>query len=114
MEAKAVLRLARVSARKAGLVADMIRGKEVGEALEQLAFTRKKSAALFKTLLESAVANAEHQARETNQKLDIDALVVKEATANQGPSLKRYRPRAHGRAYKILKKTAHLTVVVEA
>jgi large subunit ribosomal protein L22 len=114
MQATAKLRLARVSARKARLVADLIRGKDVGEALEILRFTRKKSASLFKGLVESAVANAEHHAAQADEKLDIDQLVVKDAYADEGPRLRRWRPRAHGRATKVLKKTAHLTVVVDA
>src|SRR5688572_15359613 len=100
MEATAKLRLARVSARKARLVADLIRGRDVEEALEILRFTRKKSASLFKTLVESAVANAEHSAQRNDEKLDIDELYVKAVFVDPGPSLRRWRPRAHGRATK--------------
>jgi large subunit ribosomal protein L22 len=114
MESTAKLRLARVSAQKARLVADLIRGRSVDEALEILTFTRKKSADLFKTLIESAVANAEYSAGRQNRKLDIDELVVSAVFVDQGPSLRRFRPRARGMATKILKKTSHITVVLDA
>lgn len=113
MQATAKLRLARVSARKARLVADLIRGRDVEEALEILNFTRKKSADLFKNLVESAVANAEYKAERTDAKLDIDQLIVKTVLVDEGPALRRWRPRAHGRATRISKKTSHLTVVVD-
>lgn len=114
MESTAKLRLARVSAQKARLVADLIRGRGVDEALEILTFTRKKSADLFKTLVESAVANAEYSASRQNRKLDIDDLVISAVFVDQGPSLRRFRPRARGMATKILKKTSHITVVLDA
>lgn len=112
MEAKATYRLARVSPTKARLVADLIRGKDVGEALEILTFSRKKSAALFRKLVESAVANAEFKADQGSDSLDIDTLVVSQVLVDQGPTLRRWRPRARGMATKIQKKTSHLTVVV--
>ncbi|RME20136.1 MAG: 50S ribosomal protein L22 [Deltaproteobacteria bacterium] len=112
MEAKAKLKLARVSPRKARLVADLVRGRDVGEAIEILAFTRKKSAPLIRRLLESAVANAEYQAERTNTFVDVDELVVKEIYVDQGPTLRRFRPRARGMATRIHKKTSHITVVV--
>jgi large subunit ribosomal protein L22 len=112
MEAKAVLRLARVSPQKARLVADLIRGLEVGEAIELLAFTRKKSAPLIRKLVESAVANAEHMANRDNLDLDVDSLFVKQILVDQGPNLRRFRPRARGMANRIHKKTSHITVVV--
>ncbi len=112
MEAKAVLRLARVSPQKARLVADLIRGLEVGEAIELLAFTRKKSAPLIRKLVESAVANAEHMASRDNTDLDVDSLFVKQILVDQGPNLRRFRPRARGMANRIHKKTSHITVVV--
>ena len=112
MEAKAMLRLARVSPQKARLIADLVRGRDVGEAIEILAFTRKKSAPLIKRLVESAVANAEHTARRANKSLDVDDLIIKEIYVDQGPSLRRFRPRARGMATKINKKTSHITVVV--
>jgi large subunit ribosomal protein L22 len=114
MESKAVLRLARVSPRKARLVANLVRGREVGDALEVLTFTRKKSAKLIKNLIESAVANAEHKAGRDNVTLDIDDLYIKTIHVDQGPTLRRFRPRARGMATPILKKTAHITVVLDA
>jgi large subunit ribosomal protein L22 len=77
-----------------------------------LQFTRKKSAGLIKGLVESAVANAEHKAERDNVSLDIDRLVVREIFVDQGPTLRRFRPRARGMATKILKKTSHITVVL--
>ncbi len=112
MEATAKLRTARVSARKARLVADLVRGRDVSEALEILQFTRKKTAPLIKTLVESAVANAEYKATQSNDKLDIDGLVIKKIFVDEGPTLRRFRPRARGMATRIRKRTSHITVVV--
>ena len=106
----ATLRHARVSARKARLVADLVRGKDVSEALEVLSFAEKKTAPLLKKLVESAVANAEDHARRDRKDLDIDTLYVKSVCVDQGPTLRRFRPRAQGRATKVLKKTSHITV----
>lgn len=113
MESKAVLRLARVSPQKARLVADLVRGKDVSEALEILTFSQKKSAEMVRKLIESAIANAEHKAARQNSPIDIDDLVVKRIFVDQGPTLRRFRPRARGMATKILKKTAHITVVLD-
>lgn len=112
MESKAILKFARVSARKARLVADLVRGKDVAEAIEVLAFADKKSAPLIKKLVESAVANAEHEAERKAESLDVDDLYVKSVMVDGGPTLRRYRPRAQGRATKVLKKTSHITVVL--
>lgn len=101
---------ARISARKARLVADLVRGKDVSEAIELLSFTDKKMAPILKKLVESAVANAEHAANRAREELDIDSLYVKTVMVDAGPSLRRFRPRAQGRATKILKKTSHITV----
>lgn len=106
---KASLRFARVSPRKARLVADMVRGKDVDEALELLAFTRKKTAPMIKKLIESAMANAE----DTDDSVDIDALFVKTIFVNEGASLRRFRPRAQGRATPVRKPTSHITVVLD-
>ena len=103
---RAVLRLARVSPQKARLVADMIRGQEADEALKRLLYTRKKSAGIFYKLLRSAIANAQVK----NPDLNIEDLVVQTVFVDQGPSLRRFRPRARGMAYGILKRTAHITV----
>jgi len=114
MESRAVLRLARVSPRKARLVAGLVRGCDVAEANEILTFTRKKSAALIKVLVESATANAEHRASRSNAKVDIDTLYIKEIFVDQGPTLRRYRPRARGMATRIHKKTSHITVILDS
>jgi len=107
MPTSATLKYARLSPQKARLVADQIRGKSVDQALNILAYSNKKAAAVVKKLLESAIANAEH-----NDGADIDELKVTEIFINQGPTLKRLRPRARGRADRILKPTSHLTVTV--
>ena len=107
MEAIAKHRYARTSAQKARLVADQVRGLSVDKALNILTFSPKKAAVLVKKVLESAIANAEH-----NDGADIDALRVATIMVDEGPSMKRIRPRAKGRADRILKRTAHITVVV--
>ncbi|OOR98066.1 50S ribosomal protein L22 [Haemophilus paracuniculus] len=107
METIAKHRYARTSAQKARLVADLIRGKKVAAALEILTFTNKKAAALVKKVLESAIANAEH-----NDGADVDDLKVTKIFVDEGPSMKRVMPRAKGRADRILKRTSHITVVV--
>jgi large subunit ribosomal protein L22 len=107
MEVSAVLRGARLSAQKARLVADQIRGKSVGEALDVLSFSTKKGAAIIKKVLNSAIANAEH-----NQGLDIDELKVSTIFVDEGVSLKRIMPRAKGRADRITKRSCHITVKV--
>ena len=112
MESTASLKFFRTAARKARLVADLVRGKSVPEAIEILSFTDKKSAPAIKKLVESAVANAEQQAARTDESLDVDQLFVKSILVDAGPTLRRYRPRAQGRATKILKKTTHITVVL--
>ncbi len=112
MESKAILRFARVSAQKARLVADMVRGRDVSEAIEMLTFTNKKSAPMIKKLVESAIANAEVKSDRSDGSLDVDNLFVQTILVDAGPSLRRFRPRAQGRATKILKKTSHITVVL--
>lgn len=113
MESIASLRFARISAQKARLVADLVRGRDAGEAIEILTFLPKKSGPLLKKLVESAMANAEHAAGRANRELDIDRLYVKAVTVDAGPMLRRFRPRAQGRATPIQKKTAHITVVLD-
>jgi large subunit ribosomal protein L22 len=112
MDAVASLRFARVSARKARLVADAVRGRDAGEALDMLTFLEKKTAPLLRKLVESAIANAEHAAERDSRTLDIDTLYIKDVQVGQGASLRRFRPRAQGRATPILKKTAHITVTL--
>ncbi|GAA5525111.1 50S ribosomal protein L22 [Microbulbifer flavimaris] len=107
MEVAAKLRGARLSAQKARLVADQIRGKGVEEALDILAFSQKKGAAIVKKVLESAIANAEH-----NDGADVDELKVSTIFVDEGMTMKRIKPRAKGRADRILKRTCHITVKV--
>lgn len=97
----------RVSAQKCRLVADLVRGLPVANALNILQFSPQKSAGLIKKTLESAIANAEH-----NQGIDIDALTIKEIYIDKGPSLKRFSARAKGRGNKIEKQTCHINIVV--
>ena len=110
MESKATVKYARISPRKARLVADMVRGKDASEAVEILRFVEKKTAPILQKLVESAIANAEHAAGRSEAELDIDALYVDQILVDQGPTLRRFRPRAQGRATKVMKKTAHITV----
>jgi large subunit ribosomal protein L22 len=111
MQSKATLKGARVSAQKARLVANLVRGLPAGEAVEKLAFLNKKSAPVIRKLIES-LANAEVSAERSSTALDVDSLLVATITVNEGPSLRRFRPRAQGRATRILKKTSHITVVL--
>ena len=107
MEVAAKLSGVRLSAQKARLVADQVRGKSVGHALDILAFSPKKAAQIIKKALESAIANAEH-----NQGADVDELKVTTIFVDEGTTLKRIKPRAKGRADRILKPTCHITVKV--
>jgi large subunit ribosomal protein L22 len=107
MEVKARLSHARISAQKVRLVADQIRGKNVEAALQVLSYSPKKAASIMKKVLESAIANAEH-----NEGSDIDELKVSTVFVDEGPTMKRIRPRAKGRANRILKRTSHITVAV--
>ena len=107
METKAILNGARLSAQKGRLVADMIRGQPVDKALNILAFTPKKGAAILKKLLESAVANAEH-----NDGADIDALKVKSVLVERGSFLRRFQARAKGRGNRVLKHSCNIYVTV--
>lgn len=108
MESKASLQYARVGAQKARLVADVVRGKNVNEAVKILTNMNKKSALMIKKIIESAMANADYK-----KTMDIDKLYVKTITVNQGPVLKRFRPRAQGRAFGVRKKTSHINVILE-
>lgn len=107
MEAKAVARYVRVSPRKARIVIDQIRGKDVIAAREILKFTNRGVAEVVEKTLNSAVANAE-----SNQHVRPETLVVKTAFADEGPTLKRIRPRAKGSASRIRKRTSHITIIV--
>ncbi|WP_077340499.1 50S ribosomal protein L22 [Pseudocolwellia agarivorans] len=107
MEAIAKHKFARGSAQKARLVVDQIRGLHVEKALEILTYSNKQAAVLVKKVLDSAIANAEH-----NEGADIDELIVKTIMVDDGPTMKRIRPRAKGRADRIIKRTSHITVIV--
>jgi len=108
MEARAAARYVRISPRKARLIMDEIRGKKVEVALRLLAFSPQKGAFILKKLISSAVANAE-----ANSEIDVDSLFVKRIFADEGPTMKRFMPRAMGRATKIRKRTSHLTVILD-
>ncbi len=108
MESRAVARYIRISPRKVRLIMDEIRGRKIEEALNQLSFAPQKGAFILKKLINSAVANAEQ-----NFEMDVDKLYIKRIFADEGPTLKRFRPRAMGRAAKIRKRTSHLTVVLD-
>ena len=107
MEVKAKLKYARISPQKARLVADQVRGMPVEKALETLVFSQKKAAAIVKKILDSAIANAEH-----NEGADIDELSITQVMVDQAPTMKRIRARAKGSANRILKRTSHITLVV--
>jgi len=107
MQAKAVAKSVRIAPRKVRLVIDLIRGKEVGEAIAILRHTQRGSSPVIEKVLNSAVANAEH-----NYEMEPDNLVISEAFVDEGVTLKRFRPRAQGRASQINKRTSHVTVVV--
>lgn len=107
MQATAILKGTRLSPQKARIVADVVRGKSVDKALTLLAFTPKKAAVVIKKVLESAIANAEH-----NEGADIDLLKVQTIYVDEGPVLKRFTARAKGRGNRIIKPTCHITVTV--
>jgi len=107
-EAKATLKFARISSRKVKIVADLIRGKNVDEALAIVKFTPKASSEIIEKLLKSAIANAEN-----NHEMKHENLYVAEIFANQGPTLKRIRPAAKGSAVRIRKRTSHITIVLK-
>jgi large subunit ribosomal protein L22 len=108
MEVQAKLRFVRIAPRKARLVADLIRGKGSEEALNILTFTKKAPAKIIIKLLKSAIANATQK-----KTIDIDRLYVKQIAVDQGPTMKRYQPRALGRATTIRKRTSHIQIVLD-
>ncbi|SNS39260.1 large subunit ribosomal protein L22 [Anaerovirgula multivorans] len=108
MEAKAIARFVRIAPRKAQLVADLVRGKKVDEALAILKYTPKAAAPIVEKVVKSALANAEN-----NYNMDRDNLYVADIYADQGPTMKRFRPRAMGRATTIRKRTSHIGVVLK-
>lgn len=108
MEARAIAKYIRMSPLKVGVVLNLIRGKNVNEAFAILQYTPKDAAVVINKVLKSAVANAEN-----NLNLDLSKLYVAEAHVGQGPTLKRFRPHAQGRAFRINKRTSHITVIVK-
>ena len=108
MEKKAVTKNIRIAPRKVRIVVDLIRGKSVGEAIAILKFTPKVGSEVVEKVLKSAIANAEH-----NNDMNVDNLFVSEAFVDQGPTLKRIHPRSRGQAFKILKRSSHVTVAVK-
>ena len=108
MEARAIVKYARISPRKVKIVLDLIRNKPVGVAMGIIKNTPKAASEYLEKLLKSAIANAEN-----NHNMDVNKLYVAECFATQGPTLKRVQPRAQGRAFRILKRTSHITLVVK-
>ncbi len=108
MEVKASLNFAKIGCQKARLVVDVVRGQNVNDAIRTLTFMKQKGAGLVKKLIESAVANAEDR-----KVIDIDNLYVKSISVDMGPSAKRFRPRAQGRAFQVKKKVSHINVVLD-
>lgn len=108
MEVKASLKFAKVGEQKARIVADMVRGKMVNDAIRILTFDNKKPSLMIKKLVESAVANADQK-----QVIDVDNLYIKTITVDKGPFMKRYQPRAQGRAFVIKKKSSHINLVLD-
>ena len=108
MEARAIAKHIRIAPRKIRIVVDLIRGKNIGEAFAILKFTPKVGAEVVEKVLKSAVANAEE-----NYDMNVDNLYVSEVFVDQGPTLKRIHPRSRGQAFKIIKRTSHVTVVVK-
>ncbi|ADC89247.1 ribosomal protein L22 [Thermocrinis albus DSM 14484] len=107
MEARAILRYARISPLKARQVLRLIQGKRAADALYQLEFMPKKAAKIVANVLRSAIANADQK------KMDLEKLYIKKAVADQGPMYKKWMPRAHGRATMIRKRTSHITIILE-
>jgi large subunit ribosomal protein L22 len=112
MEAKASARFVRVTPQKARRVVDLIRGKQAGEAVAVLKFAPQAAGETVLKVVESAIANARETAKRSNERLDEADLYISEVFVDEGPTLKRFRPRAQGRASQILKRTSHITVVV--
>ncbi len=108
MEIRAKARFIRISPQKIRLIMGQVRGKKVEEALNLLSFAPQRGARILKKLLDSAVANAQQ-----NADMDVDSLYISKVYADEGPTLKRWRPRAQGRATRIRKRTSHLTVILD-
>jgi large subunit ribosomal protein L22 len=114
MESTATLRFSGTSAQKMRQVADLVRGKDVDVALHTLRFVTKASARPLEKLITSAVANAREKANAADERFDADAYYVKSVMVDEGPTMKRFRPRAQGRAYRIRKRSCHVNLVLAA
>ena len=112
MEAKAQARYVRVTPTKARRVVDLIRGKQATEAVAVLEFAAQAAGEPVRKVVQSAIANARYKAEKASEPIDERLLVVREAYVDEGPTMKRFRPRAQGRAYRIRKRTSHITIVV--
>ncbi len=113
METRAILKYSSIPPRKMRLVADLVRGKDVDVALHTLQFVQRAAAEPLRKLIQSAAANAREKAANEDRRLDTDQLYVKSVQVDEGPSLKRWRPRAQGRAFRIRKRTCHVTLTLE-
>jgi large subunit ribosomal protein L22 len=113
MQARAKAMKVGLSARKVRMVVDLIRGRSVNEAYSILKFSKRRATAPIEKTLRSAVANAQQKADAEKAYVDVDELVVREAYVNEGPTMKRFRPRAMGRATPIMKRTAQITIIVD-
>ena len=112
MESRATLRYSGIPPRKMRLIADLVRGKDVDVALHTLQFVNRAAALPMRKLIQSAAANAREKAATEDRRLDTDQLFVKTISVDEGPTLKRWRPRAQGRAFRIRKRTCHVSVVL--
>ena len=114
MESRAILRFSGISASKMRQVADLVRGKDVNKALQTLQFVTKASARPMSKLIGSAVANAREKSSAADERFDADLLFVKTVYVDEGPTAKRFRPRAQGRAYRIRKRSCHVNLILGA
>jgi len=112
METRAVLRHSGIPPRKMRLIADLVRGKDVDVALHTLQFVNRAASEPMRKLIQSAAANAREKAASDDRRLDTDQLYVKSVNVDEGPTMKRWRPRAQGRAFRIRKRTCHVCVVL--
>lgn len=112
IESRAVLRYSSIPARKMRLIADLVRGKDVELALHSLQFVTRAAAVPMRKLIQSAAANARELATTDNRRLDMDQLYIKTVYVDEGPTMKRWRPRAQGRAYRIRKRSCHVHLVL--
>jgi large subunit ribosomal protein L22 len=113
MEARAIAKTVGMSPRKVRMVVDLIRGREIAEAYSILKFSKRAATEPVEKTLRSAVANAQQKADAAGTYMDVDELVVREAYVNEGPTMKRWSPRAMGRATPIMKRTSHITIIVD-